>query len=270
MSGFGPRMFRDRALQRGDVREALDERIRVVGVPRWIALVLGILVIVGLLAWSGSKHVESTLDAGGILGSQRGIHVVGAPVPGTVAAPLPDIGTRVERGQRLTSIDTGQGGPVAVKAFTKGKVASVAGAPGTPVTSGQELATIEPRAGSARAFLFVPLDEAPQIREGMKVLLSPTVEQSQATTFLKGSVADVGTYPATPARLGLLLGPGLSPSFESGSPVVEVQIQLVRDPSTPTGYAWTRGNGPPKRLPLETPLSGQIVLNSKSPLSYVF
>jgi HlyD family secretion protein len=268
MNGSGSRIYRDRALEHGSVRERLDQRVPVVGLPRWIALGVGALALVGIVAWSASRHVETTLAGDGIFASQRGIHVVAAPIAGTVKRRLPQTGTAVEAGEPLTRLDPGRGQPVAVEAPLTGTVSSVSAAPGTFVSPGGELATVDPQ-GRGQAVLFIPFKDAERVNPGMEVRLSPDVAPSQAASLIKAEVGSVGTYPSSPARLELVLGPGLAPQFQSGPPVVEVGIRLVRDGSTPSGLAWTRGSGSGP-LPLHTPLSGEIVISSKSPFSLVF
>jgi multidrug resistance efflux pump len=261
--------FRERALQQGDVREALDEHVRIVGVPRWIALAIGVLVVVGFIAWSASKEVQNTIDGEGVLGSQAGVVVVAAPVSGTVLQAPPAGGTAVRAGAVIARIDSGQGRAVVVRARTAGTVQSTAAAVGSVVSAGEQLAALAP-AGQAVAYLFLPLGEAGQVKPGMKVLLSSTVEESHASGLLQGRVRRVDTSPASPAELGLLLGPALAATFPQDQPVVKVDIALVRNPSAPGGYARTAGSGSPGAPASGSLLTGRVVLQQRSPLDYVF
>jgi hypothetical protein len=122
----------------------------------------------------------------------------------------------------------------------------------------------------AVAYLFLPLDEAGQVKPGMKVLLSSTVEESHATGLLEGRVRRVVGTPASPAEVQLLLGPALAATFPQDQPVVRVDVGLLRNPSSRGGYAATAGARPPDRLAPGALLTGRVVLQERSPLDYVF
>jgi multidrug efflux pump subunit AcrA (membrane-fusion protein) len=269
MRSSGSGVFRDRALEQGDIREALDERVRIVGVPRWIALAIGVVIVLGFIAWSASKDIETSVKGGGIIAPQQGVHLVASPVAGTVVSAPPGGGTPVRAGQILATIDTGHGAPVKVTSLFAGTIDNVSAAPGAFVNAGGQIATIEPAGATPAALLFVPASQASQLKVGMQALLSPSLNQSRATALLKGRIQRIATYPASPAELNLILGAGLASQLANGPAVQEVQVALVPDRSTPSGYAWTQGKGP-SSVRIGAPLSGRVVLSRNSPLSHVF
>lgn len=271
MSAQGPsRIFRERALRQGDVLEALDERVAVVGAPRWIALALGIAVVLGFLAWAASDEVQQTVAGTGIVSSAPPSGSVEAPVAGTVTRPPPPVGTAVTKDGQIARIDPGSGAEVPVRAFVPGRVTAVSVGAGSVVSEGDQLATIEPGEATPAAYLFVPLDEADQIDPGMEVLLSLEGPASQSSALLEATVSGVASYPATQERLDLVLGESLAAVFADGPLVVEVDLELRRDASSPSGYAWTTGDGPAGPLALGTPLSGRVIVARQSPLELVF
>lgn len=269
MSRRGPGIFRDRALERADVREALDERVRVVGLPRWIALALGSLVILGLVAWSASTEIHTTVDADGVISAEQGLQVVASPVAGVVTTVPPRRGTVVARGEVVATIDTGRPPLVRVKTVAGGSIAAVSATAGSFVSAGSELATIESPNAKPAAFLLVTREEAARLQPGQQALLSPGLEESRATSLLEGRVVQVDPYAASPARLTTLLGPARASQLEGEPPLHFVEVMLLSDPSTPSGYAWTRGTGLPS-IAVGMPLTARIVLSKKSPLSYIF
>jgi len=271
MSAQGPsRIFRERALRQGDVLEALDERVAVAGAPRWIALALGVAIVLGFLAWAASDEVQQTVAGTGIVTSAPPPGSVEAPVAGTVTRPPPPVGTAITRDGEVARIDPGTGPDVPVRAYVAGQVKAVTAGAGAVVSAGDQLATIEPDDATPTAYLFVPLDDADQIDPGMEVLLSPEGPASQTSALLEATVRDVGVYPATQERLELVLGESLASTFADGPLVVEVGLELRRDASTPSGYAWTTGEGPDGPPALGTPLSGNVVVARQSPLQLMF
>jgi hypothetical protein len=268
VSGFGPGIFRDHALEQADAREALDERVRVVGLPRWIALALGFLVILGFVAWSASTEVHKTVDADGVISPEQGLQVLASPVAGIVTTAAPRRGTAVAAGQAVAMIDTGRPPLVEVKTVAGGSIEAVSAAAGSFVSAGSELATIQAPGAKPAGFLLVTDEEAAQLAPGKQVLLSPGLEESRATSLLEGKITQVDAYAATPARLTTLLGPARAAELKGGPALHFVEVELLADPSTRSGYAWTTGAGQP-RITVGMPLTGRIVLSKKSPLSFI-
>jgi len=261
--------FRRRALEQGDVREALDERVRVVGISRWIALGIGILVILGFVAWSRSSEIEDTIAVQGVISSNDGVPLIASPVAGTVIKAPPPGGSVIRAGEVVATVTDGRGSPVAVRAITGGRIETVLTAPGAFVSAGQELALIVPADARPVGFVFVPAVGASKLRVGMETLLSPQDNESRAAGLLRGRIAHITALPATPQRLALLLGPVLASELESEPPVQEVEIALTRDQSTPSGFAWTAGPGL-QRVRVGTLVNGRIEISHQSPLSYAF
>lgn len=266
---MGARGFRSRALAQGDAREALDERVRVVGVPLWAALVVAVLAIVGFVAWSVAGQVQNTVPVRGVISSAAGIPVIQAPVAGTVVMTPPPRGSEIRRGQVIAKINDPRGAPVPVRAVTAARIGKVLVAPGEFVSAGGELAETVPATVKPLAFVFVSPDQVPSLRVGMRTLLSPAVKQSHAAGLLKGRIVHIADFPVTRQRLTLLLGPVLAAQFETGTPVQEVEVALSRDPSTAGGFAWTN-NAAAVPIRLGSSVTGRIEVGSRSPLSYLF
>jgi HlyD family secretion protein len=49
-----------------------------------------------------------------------------------------------------------------------------------------------------------------------------------------------------------------------------VEVALKRDPTTPSGYAWSASAGPATRLSAGTTCSARIVLTRDAPIIYAF
>lgn len=268
MSFFpGSTLFRERALSRGDMRESLDQRVRVVSVPRWVALALGILVVCGFVAWAASSEIETAVSGTGVLSSAPPLAVVESAAAGVVAEIVSE-GQAVRSGERIARVRTSDGRMVNVTSYASGAVASVRVQPGEVVAAGDPLVSIEPEGGNRAAYLFVPLDDVSQIEVGQEVLLSAEVQESQATQLVKGVVDHVGTAPATPEELERKLGPALGPRLASGPLLVEVGVRVVGSGPVPGGQ--DASPSAPEALPVGTLLSGRVVVSRRSPLDYVF
>lgn len=269
MSSDGDGLYRERALAHGDVREALDERVRVVSVPRWTALALGLLVIAGLIAWAAAKEVRTTVTGAGVIAPATGLHPIEAPVSGTVVQPPPPGGTRVRAGQVVSTLDTGATAPVAVRAAASGSLANVGATAGSYLAAGSQIATILPDDPDLVGLVFVDADQGAALKPGMPVQLHTQPGSAGDTTRLKGEVAQVATQPVSPERLRLLVGTARAAALANGPPLDEVRVRLQADPSTPTGQAGTTGDGP-DQLDAGTAVDATLVVRQQSAFSYAF
>ena len=50
---------------------------------------------------------------------------------------------------------------------------------------------------------------------------------------------------------------------------IEVHFELIRDPKTPSGYAWSSSLGPPFLIASGTKLSAAVVVERRKPYTYV-
>jgi HlyD family secretion protein len=262
--------YRERALEQGDVREALDERVRVVSVPRWIALVVALLLIVGLLAWSASKEVQTTIDAQGVISLPGGIPHVVAPLAGVVVTPPLSPGSSVAAGEVVSKLNTGRGQPVSVTALEAGSINTAPVVLGSYVNAGDVLATIVPPGTHQPVFfLFATESEASQIRTGMSAEVTPAASVSQASVLLKCRVVSVQAIPDTASRIANVAGSALASAFDK-VPSNEVVLEPTEPGhATQDGYVWHTSAGS-VTFRLASRVSARIVLKQESPLSYIF
>ena len=78
----------------------------------------------------------------------------------------------------------------------------------------------------------------------------------------------VSPVPVSPERVTLIVGGNLSLAdyFLTDGPILEVTVALRRDPTTPSGYHWTTGEGPPTAVSLGTLAEVSVVLSETAPL----
>jgi hypothetical protein len=265
-----PSPYRERALEQDDVREALDERVRVVSLPRWIALVVGLLLIVGLIAWSASKEVQTTVEGQGVISLPGGIPHVVTPLAGVVVTPPPSVGSSVGTGEVVAKISTGAGPPVAVTALEGGTISTAPVVLGSYVHPGDVLATIVPPGTHQPIFfVFVTDSEASEITPGMSAEVTPAAAVSQTAVLLKCRVVSVQGIPDTASRIANVVGSVLASSLEK-VPSNEVILEPTEPgQATQDGYVWNTSAGS-ITFRLASRVSARIVLKQESPLSYVF
>ncbi|MFN2361443.1 MAG: NHLP bacteriocin system secretion protein [Marinobacter sp.] len=160
-----------------------------------------------------------------------------------------------------------------VRSPYSGRVVEVQGATGAMIASSSSLVTLErtgPAIKSLEVRLFVSALDGKRISPGSEALLSPAGVKREEYGYLRGRVISVSEYPVTRAgMLSTVHNEDLVRQFTESGVVFEVRIDLIRDPDTPSGFAWTSAEGPPQRVTSGTLGSGQVTVRRQRPISLV-
>ena len=151
-----------------------------------------------------------------------------------------------------------------------GEVIELRVTPGSPVTPGVPLLTIQPAADLLDVLVYVPSVLVKQIHAGLEVQISPSTVRREEFGFLRGEVTSVADYPATPAALMRnFQNEPLVQSLSGSGPVTELHVRLFTDPNTPSGFRWSSPLGPRVKLSSGTLVSAQIITRRQKPISLV-
>lgn len=155
-----------------------------------------------------------------------------------------------------------------------GRVIDVAVKKYDMLSEGVPVATLELDTGSVeklQAVMYVPVQIGKKVVPGMDVKINPTSVSKEEYGNLLGRVVSVSEYPATEQSMMNTLG---NEAFvrqlsEAGPALLEVRIELLVDPSTPSGFRWSTKKGPPMALESGTLMNGEITLYRQRPISYL-
>jgi pyruvate/2-oxoglutarate dehydrogenase complex dihydrolipoamide acyltransferase (E2) component len=260
-------MYRAGAVGHLSSPEQLDTEVRLVRPAGWIALGAVGLVLIAFIVWCFVGTVKTTFPAAGVLSTQYGTVNSVAPDVGTVAEVFVTQGEEVASGDPVATVQTAEGN-VTVKAAADGTVVEMLAYPSDAVEAGGTIATIQPDDESLRCYAFVPVDSSQPIKPGMPVQISLTTVPSEEYGLLLGTVTRVGTHPATRAGVGALLNNDeITDIVVSGAPVFQIEVALTPSETTPTGYAWTSGDGPPEPLAAGTLVHSTVITAEQAPIT---
>jgi multidrug resistance efflux pump len=267
MAGFS---FRRRALERVSSPEELDRLVKVALPRTWIALAALGLLIVAATVWAVSARVPTTVDAQGYLLRQGGIRVAGAPTAGIVVDVFFRSGDHVEAGDVVGHVRASNGSVQAVRAPSAGTLIEVSVAVGDYLDAGRPVGLVDVATLPVVVYAYLPEDDAKRARTGDRVELTTSVADPSQFGFLRGRVEAIGRYPATQERLtSIVRDKTIKAKINELGPVVETRIRLQRDPSTPSKFAWSIGNGPPFQLTIGQPVAASIVTGEQAPIDYI-
>jgi hypothetical protein len=267
---MSPRGFRSNATATLSSPEQLDTVVRVTRPRSWIALGAVGLVLVVFVVWTILGTVQTTFPGAGVLSTQYGTFNAVSPRAGQIVSVSVSQGDAVKAGERLATVETADGRTVDVKALDSGHVVEMLAYPSDHVAEGATIATVQPDDQDLRSFVFVPVSGRQPIAKGMPVQISVTTVPSEQYGLLLGTVAKVSDFPVTTAGVDALLNNKDIASIVTGSgPVIQVEITLTKA-DTPSGYAWTSGDGPPKPLSAGTLVNATVITSVQHPISLLF
>ncbi len=154
-----------------------------------------------------------------------------------------------------------------------GMVVDVLAATGSLLNTGSPLLLLE-RSGRAvkslEVMVYVAASEGKRIRVGSPILLSPAGVLREEYGFMRGWVTSVSEYPATAVgMMRVLQNDQLVQSLLKGGTVFEVRVDLVRDPATPSGFAWTSSTGPSQAIQSGSLGAALITVHRQRPIGLV-
>jgi len=140
---------------------------------------------------------------------------------------------------------------------------------GQLVVGGQALLSVEMVDAPLQAVVFVPT-VGKRIQEGMEAQVSPVTVRREEFGFLLGLVTFVSPQPATREGMRRTLGNEIlvEQLAGAGAPFL-VEVELLADNSTVSGFRWSSGSGPPTPVESGTMVTVQVVVEQQRPISLV-
>lgn len=140
---------------------------------------------------------------------------------------------------------------------------------GQLVVGGQSLVSVEMVDAPLQAVAFVPT-EGKRIQAGMEAHVSPVTVRREEYGYLLGTVSFVSPQPATRQGMRRTLGNEIlvEQLAGMGAPYL-VEVDLLSDPGTPTGFRWSSGSGPPGAVDSGTMVTLDVVVVEQRPISLV-
>ena len=151
-----------------------------------------------------------------------------------------------------------------------GRVLEVLVDRGDVVNPGVPLLTLEVVSEELLAVLFVPASTGKRVRPGMEVRIAPSTVKREEYGSMIGKVAWVAEFPSTARGMTRLLGnEALVTKLMEEGPLIQVDVALVKDRGTPTGYRWSSSRGPDLEISSGTLAAGDIIVKEDRPIRLV-
>jgi HlyD family secretion protein len=151
-----------------------------------------------------------------------------------------------------------------------GRVLELKVSPGSVLSVGTPIISIEDESVKLEAVVYVPADQGKNIKPGMQVHVAPSTVKREEFGTMTGTVVNVSDFPMTPQGMSAVLhNESLVTLFSHDGAPYAVIVDLERDPSTASGYHWSVGKGPEISLTSGTLAKAEITTRNRRPLDLV-
>ncbi len=252
--------------------DELDRLMRVTGPRGWLALIALLVLVAAAVAWGvfGTLPVVVGADKGVLLGGDSR-HQIVSQTSGLVTDVRVESGDRVKKGQVIARVRQDRDAEADVVSLFDGRVDSVVVEKGMLLTRGQHVAVVKEGDAPLEAFVFVPGEQGKQLKKGMKVQVLPSTVKAEEFGSMQGEVTSVSKFPVTEDEMFLLLeNQTLVDTLRTGDAQLRVDVKLLREPSTPSGFEWSSSQGPPFGITRGTLCTATFVLGEERPVNLVF
>lgn len=142
---------------------------------------------------------------------------------------------------------------------------------GSAISAGMPLLSVQLARKDLQLLVYLPASQAKDAKPGMKVQISPSTVKREEYGFMEGKVLFVSDYPATPAALMRNFeNEAVVSSLTAQGLVTEVQVEMLADSSTRSGYKWSSRQGPPIAITSGTICTAEIITREQRPISLLF
>ncbi len=151
-----------------------------------------------------------------------------------------------------------------------GRVTEWKAIPGTRIQPGQPLISVESGAVGLELLVYLPPNEGKRVKPGMEVQIAPSTVRREEYGMILGTVGEVSDFPSTvEAMQAVLRNEQLVRSFSSAGAPYAARVRLTRDPATPSGLAWSGGQGPSQQFSSGSLAEAEVTVAWRRPISYV-
>ncbi len=266
-------IFRKVALERLSSPDQLDQLMRVTNPRGWLALTGLAALLITAIVWGFLGSVSTKVSGMGILVTSGGLRGVLATQPGEITDMRARVGDVIERGQVVATLLRGD--PTSSNRITylssphQGRVVEIMLGQGDYVQQGMRVLNLEPVDARVEALIYVPFTNGKRIQPAMEVEIALSTARPEEFGYLLGRVKSVSTFPVTEQGMVRALGaPELARQFSQSGQPYEVTVELLMDPTSPSGYIWS-SRGPDIRVESGTACTARIVVERQRPVSLV-
>ena len=303
-------LFSSEALDKMRSPEKLDSALPITNPIAWMGLVAVCVLMISVVIWSVYGSFTVKAEGMGLIMDAQGVVKISSPSGGTLDKFYVAPGMKVTKGERIAHISEArekastrmaQYGPELasnrrdvtnkvyefesrlysqetmeyIRASADGTIDEITVAEGAVVSVGTTVCTmrVDAKDNNLIGVMYIPVEKGKRVQPGMTIQLSPNGVDVSETGNLLATVRSVSTYPvsmqAASKRLGNDNLAQMIFQTEQGA-VMEINFELIKDETSPSGYLWTSQIGRNQRIAPGSFCKGSVIIEKKPPIEKVF
>ena len=303
-------LFSREALDKMRSPEKLDMIMPITTPITWMGLVAVVVSMFAVVLWSIFGVFTVRAEGMGLIMDPHGISNITSVFSGKLDKLYVHSGQKIKKGDRVAHIDQtqenastriAQYGPELatneldamnrvhefdarryqkeesefVYSSYDGIVDEILTTEGSTVGSGMPICSVRLMGGrkDLTGVLYVSVDKGKRIKPGQTIQLAPNGVDVSLSGNLIGVVRSVSQYPISMQAIQKRLGNEHLSQFilqAQQSAVMEVIFDLVKDPSSESGYLWTSNVGEHAPITAGSFCTGSIIIERQPPIQKVF
>ena len=157
-----------------------------------------------------------------------------------------------------------------IAAPVSGLVIEIKATIGTVLQSGQPVLSIETGQEQLEMLVYLPAAEGKRVEPGMEVLVSPATVRREEYGAIRGVVEYVSPFPASlESMIATLQNRALARTIAANGAPYAGRVKLLADPETVSGLAWTSPKAAEKTISVGTLATAEVKVESQSPITLV-
>ena len=261
-------IFRKKALEKISSLEELDKLLIIVKSKDWIALIVGIIIVISIMLWAFFGKITTIAEGNGIFLDFSKIESIVSPSKGIVDVKE-FIGSRVKKDDIVAVIqDLQTNEKINIKSPYDGLITNIYLNNGDTASKNQILIELQKSSSFSKSnlekfYCFVPLKQGDKIRSNMKVKILSWALESNNKKHFYGRVEKISYIPADETYFNtILLGKRFYNYFTKDGPVIALIVYPL--------YSESKVEPPlADDIPLGTLADVEVILIETKPIAYL-
>lgn len=263
-------IFRKSALERLTSPEQLDKRITIISRGGFLGLLAILFLIVAGLVWGFLGTAVTSVSGEGILTNDKeGVKVIAAPQGGVVKEIYLRPGDQVHAGDAVLrlSLDDHE---INLVSYVDGKMVELRATQGEFVSAGTTVGIVTSNSDDFVVLAFLTAADGKKVTEGMEVAVVPATVNQEEYGSMPGTVLSVSEQPVSAAESAAMLqDEQLVELLTDGQPPILIVVDVEEDTSSPSGFLWHNGSGPPFLVTAGTLAAVAVRVKEQRPISLI-
>ena len=157
-----------------------------------------------------------------------------------------------------------------IRAPASGRVTEIKAQVGTTLEPGQSVLSIETGGDGLDVLIYVSPSDGKRVKVGMPAKVSPTTVRHEEFGYMIGTVESLSEFPVSlDGMIAVLRNQDLAKTFLTGGPPYPGRVSFTRDASTASGFAWTSPKAVDVNITSGTLAAVEIEVSRRPPIEMV-